>query len=96
MKKKSEAAKQPKKFLIQLRAIDNELGVSENTLTRLMDTLDMNQTEIVHKALRNLAREILPAYEPDDGPLTDAQHAAIRKLSGMEITQDDLDSPLFK
>lgn len=86
----------PKKFLIQLRARDNEFGVSEATFSRLMDELALNQTELVHKALRNLAKEILPAYEDDNGPLTDEQHVAIRKMSGMEITDADLDSPLFK
>lgn len=86
----------PKKFLIQLRARDNEFGVSEETFARLMDELALNQTELVHKALRNLAKEILPAYEDDNGPLTDEQHVAIRKMSGMDITDADLDSPLFK
>ncbi|MBA0196246.1 hypothetical protein H4F51_04525 [Pectobacterium brasiliense] len=86
----------PKKFLFQLRALDNEYGVSEETFTRLMEELALNQTELVHKALRYLARDVLPAYELDNGPLTDAQHAAISKMSGMEITEEDLDSPLFK
>lgn len=86
----------PKKFLFQLRAIDNEYGVSEETFTRLMQELALNQTELVHKALRYLARDVLPSYELDNGPLSDAQHAAIIKMSGMEITEEDLDSPLFK
>lgn len=86
----------PKKFLFQLRARDNEYGVSEETFTRLMEELALNQTELVHKALRYLAQDVLPAYELDNGPLTDAQHAAISKMSGMEISEDDLNSPLFK
>ncbi|MGL6009931.1 MAG: hypothetical protein ACRC0J_00215 [Shewanella oncorhynchi] len=86
----------PKKFLFQLRARDNEYGVSEATFTRLMEELALNQTELVHKALRYLAHDVLPAYELDNGPLTDAQHTAITKISGMEISKEDLDSPLFK
>lgn len=86
----------PKKFLFQLRARDNEYGVSEETFIRLMEELALNQTELVHKALRYLAHDILPAYELDNGPLTDAQYAAITKMSGMEISEEDLDSPLFK
>lgn len=86
----------PKKFLFQLRARDNEYGVSEETFTRLMEELDLNQTELVHKALRYLAHDVLPTYEPDNGPLTDAQHATISEMSGMEISEEDLDSPLFK
>ncbi len=86
----------PKKFLFQLRSVDNEFGVSEDTFARLMAELSLNQTELVHKALRNLAKEVLPAYQQDDGPLTDAQNAAVKKLSGLDIAEDDLDSPLFK
>jgi len=86
----------PKKFLFQLRSVDNEFGVSEETFARLMAELSLNQTELVHKALRNLAKEVLPAYQQDDGPLSDAQHAAVKKLSGLDISEDDLDSPLFK
>lgn len=98
VKKKVENRAQtaPKKFLFQLRARDNEYGVSEETFSRLMDELALNQTELVHKALRYLAHDVLPAYELDNGPLTDVQHAAITKMSGMEITEEDLDSPLFK
>jgi len=86
----------PKKFLFQLRSVDNEFGVSEETFARLMAELSLNQTELVHKALRNLAKEVLPAYQQDDGPLSDAQHAAVKNLSGLDISEDDLDSPLFK
>jgi len=86
----------PKKFLFQLRSVDNEFGVSEETFSRLMGELSLNQTELVHKALRNLAKEVLPAYQQDDGPLTDAQHTAVKNLSGLDISEDDLDSPLFK
>jgi hypothetical protein len=50
----------PKKFLFQLRSVDNEFGVSEDTFARLMAELSLNQTELVHKALRNLAKEVLP------------------------------------
>lgn len=95
-KAETRAPAAPKKFLFQLRARDNEYGVSEETFTRLMEALELNQTELVHKALRYLAHDVLPAYELDNGPLTDKQHAAINRLSGMEITDEDLDSPLFK
>ena len=34
---------------------------------------------MIHYALRKLAKEVLPAYEADDGELTPKQLAAIRK-----------------
>lgn len=87
----------PKKFLIQLRAVDNEYGVSEATFARMMEALSLNQTELVHRALRNLAREVLPAYEMDEGPLSDAQHEAIRALSQhSNLDPEDVESPLLK
>ncbi|MCU6669438.1 hypothetical protein M8013_11845 [Enterobacteriaceae bacterium H4N4] len=70
--------------------------MSEETFIRLMAELSLNQTELVHKALRNLAKQVLPAYEQDDGPLSDAQHLAIKKQSSLDISEDDVDSPLFK
>ena len=95
-KVETRAKTTPKKFLFQLRVQDNEYGISEETFTLLMETLALNQTELVHKALRQLAHDVLPAYESDNGPLTDAQHAAIARMSGLEISEEDLDSPLFK
>ncbi len=60
-----------------------------------MDEMALKQTERVHKALRNLVREVLPAYEPDDGPLTQAQHATISKIANLTIIEDDMDLLLF-
>src|SRR5258708_1095212 len=48
--------------------------------TRLARTPGLSETQVVHVPLANLARQTLPRYEPDDGPLTDEQMAAIRKL----------------
>ena len=36
---------------------------------------------MVHIALSKLAEETLPAYEPDDGPLTARQIASLRKAA---------------
>ncbi len=45
-----------------------------------LPTLGLSETQVVHVALANLARQTLPRYEPDDGPLTPEQLAAIDKL----------------
>jgi len=39
------------------------------------------ETQVIHYALRKLAKEVLPAYESDDGELTPKQLAAIRKAT---------------
>jgi len=67
-------------ILFRYRDKDTAYGVTRKTTTRLARTLGLSETQVVHVALANLARQTLPRYEPDDGPLTDEQMAAIRKL----------------
>lgn len=54
-------------------------AISRASLLRLATRLGMSETETAHHALKQLAKEVLPAYEPDDGDLTARQIAAIRK-----------------
>jgi hypothetical protein len=67
-------------LLLRYRDRDTAYGVTRKTTARIARTLGMSETQVVHVALANLARQTLPRYEPDDGPLTDEQMAAIRKL----------------
>ena len=66
--------------LLRYRDSDTAFGVSRNTATRLAQTLGLSETQVIHVALARFARQTLPQYEPDDGPLTDEQLSAIRKL----------------
>ena len=70
----------PAGILLRYRDKDTAYGVTRTTTTRLAETLGLSETQVVHVALANLARQTLPRYELDDGPLTDEQMAAIRKL----------------
>ena len=67
-------------ILLRYRDKDTAYGVTRKTTTRLARTLGPSETQVVHVALANLARQTLPRYEPDDGPLTPEQLAAIDKL----------------
>lgn len=69
----------PDQLLFRLRAKDTISGISRDTLTRLSDTLGYTETQVMHLALAKLAREVIPAYEADEGDLTIEQMAAIRK-----------------
>ena len=73
-----------RKLLISFRDKDGPLGVTRNTVRKLAAELDLKETQVVHFALRRLAESVLPAYEPDDGPLSDAQLAVIRRLAGQQ------------
>ena len=67
-------------ILLRYRDKDTAYGVTRKTTTLLAETLGVSETQVVHVALANLARQTLPRYEPDDGPLTPEQLAAIDKL----------------
>jgi hypothetical protein len=61
------------------RAIDSDSGVTRKTAKRLAQALGVDETQAIHRALRDLAVKVLPQYEADDGPLTAAQLRQIRK-----------------
>lgn len=72
------------KLLVSFRSKDGLLGVTRGTVRKLAAELNLKETQVVHFALRRLADSVLPAYEPDGGPLTDDQLADIRRLAGRQ------------
>lgn len=70
-------------LLMRFQPIDTATKVSRATLTKLAKQLGYKrESEVLHYAVRKLADEVLPSYEPDDGLPTDKQMAAIRKAAG--------------
>lgn len=67
-----------KNLWLRFPSTDTAEAIGYAALTQLATRLGMSETETVHHALRQLAKEVLSAYEPDDGDLTDEQIAAIR------------------
>ena len=51
------------------------------TTTRLAKTLGLSETQVVHVALANFARQTLPRYEADNGPLTQQQMDEIAAIA---------------
>lgn len=68
------------RILLRYRETDSEYGVSRKTATRLAQTLGLSETQVIHVALARFARQTLPRYEPDDGPLTAKQKKTIERL----------------
>jgi hypothetical protein len=66
-------------ILLRYRDKDSALGVSRETASRLAETLGVSETQVIHVALAQLARQTLPRYEIDNGPLTDDQYQVIEK-----------------
>ena len=61
----------PDQLLLLFRASDTQNGISHATLRKLAEHLGFTgEAQVIHYALRKLAKEVLPAYEADDGELT--------------------------
>lgn len=73
----------PSSMLLKFKHKDTVMGVQKQTVKRMAELLGFNETDVVHFALSKLAREVIPAYEMDDGPLTESQINKIKALSGI-------------
>lgn len=67
-------------ILLRYREKDSAYGVSRATAVKLADTLGVSETQVIHFALAHLAKQTLPRYEMDNGPLTEEQMDEIRRL----------------
>jgi hypothetical protein len=61
------------------RVVDTPTGVTRTTAKQLAERLGVDETQLIHLALHELAVKVLPQYEPDDGPLSAVQLRQIRK-----------------
>lgn len=68
-------------LLLKFKSKDSPYGVTRETLKVLADEMDVSETMVVHLAIARFAKEVLPAYEADDGRLTAGDFTRIRKLA---------------
>jgi hypothetical protein len=68
-------------LLLKFKEKDTPYGVTRETLKAIADEMDVSETMAVHLALSRLAKDVLPAYEKDDGPLSKTDLAHIRKVA---------------
>jgi hypothetical protein len=61
------------------RTVDSPSGVTRKTAKRLAEHLGVDETQVIHRALHELAAKVLPQYERDEGPLSAAQMRQIKK-----------------
>jgi hypothetical protein len=61
------------------RTADSPSGVTRKTAKRLAEHLGVDETQVIHRALHDLAARVLPQYERDEGPLSAAQVRQIKK-----------------
>jgi hypothetical protein len=72
-------AKKP--LLLNFRNGDTRFTVARATLKRLAEHLGLNETQVVHLALKDLAARELPRYAPDDGLPSKSQIRSIQKAA---------------
>jgi hypothetical protein len=72
-------------LLLKFRRRDTLFGVTRDTVKKMATLYDLSETEIVHMALSRMAKDDLPAYEPDDGPLTARELNAVRKVAAASL-----------
>ncbi|MCC6194645.1 MAG: hypothetical protein IT518_09285 [Burkholderiales bacterium] len=58
------------KLLLKFRVKSTPYGVTRETLKALAAELDTTETMVIHLAISRFAKEVLPTYEADDGPLS--------------------------
>ena len=61
------------------RTQDSATGVTRTTAKRLAEVLGVDETQVIHLALHELATKVLPQYDADEGALTNAQVSQIKK-----------------
>jgi hypothetical protein len=67
-------------LLLKFRSRDTQFGVTRETVKAMAERFD-SETEVVHMALSRLAKDELPAYEADEGPLSARELRDLRKIA---------------
>ena len=63
------------------RSQDSSTGVTRTTAKRMAEALGVDETQVIHLALHELAARVLPQYDADEGALTNAQLSQIKKTA---------------
>jgi hypothetical protein len=61
------------------RPRDSATGVTRATAKRLAEVLGVDETQVIHFALHELATKVLAQYDADEGALTKTQLSQIKK-----------------
>ncbi len=74
-------------LLLKFRVKDTPYGISRDALKAISKELDMTETMVVHLALSRFAKEVLPAYEADDGALSGGELSWVREQARGKLPQ---------
>ncbi|WP_354690912.1 hypothetical protein [Phytobacter sp. RSE-02] len=76
-------------FLLRFKEEDGINGISSESFEKLMKATGMSKTDLMHFALVSLMDKYIPAYEQDDGPLTEAQFRMLIERSKTDQVPDE-------
>jgi len=68
-------------LLLKFRTRDTQFGVTRETVKAMAARFGLSETEVVYMALSRMAKEELPAYEADGGPLSARGVKALTKFA---------------
>lgn len=74
-------------LLLKFRDKNTPYGVTRKTVKALSAKLNMTETMVIHLAVSRFAKEVLPAYEADNGPLAPDYLAWLRQTAKAELAQ---------
>lgn len=69
----------PAQISFRYRPKDSATGVTRTTAKRLAEVLGVDETQVIHLALHEMATKFLPQYEADGAALTKAQITQVKK-----------------
>ena len=73
------------RIVFRYRQQDSTTGVTRTTTKRLADVMGLDEIQVIHLALHELATKFLPQYEADEGVLTKIQLKQIKKSAPKPI-----------
>lgn len=71
-------------MLVKFKQSESLNSVTRQTVRQMAKTLGFNDTQVVQFALAKLRAEVLPAYQPDSGPVPAAMIRHIRQTSDQD------------
>lgn len=66
-------------IIFHYQSMDSAPGLTRETTKRMAECLGVDEAQVIHRALRQLATQVLPQYEADDQSLTATQINQIRR-----------------
>ncbi|HAT1528475.1 TPA: hypothetical protein PDH53_004173 [Morganella morganii] len=87
-----ESVKKTESVLLRFKERDSFDEISSDTFHQLMEATGMSKTRLMHFALSKIRDSFIPAYEMDDGPITDKQIRMLNEITSLgDIPEDFFD-----